>query len=217
MRLDYTNRELEVARYFRFLGALDNGSHAIVISKDRTNAYDNVDLGELVKTLKANAFLLLYNLIESTVKNALEAIFDELQNNSIDFDACRNELRRIILVNLKRRDVDKLLPLVTKLANDLARITFNKDELFAGNVDAKLIRKTAERYGFAAPRKRSDNLLTVKDNRNDLAHGNKTFAEVGREYDFARLEQIRVQVTDYLSELIDNIENYIAQQGYLRS
>ena len=209
------SREDEVARYFAFLGAIDSGVHRVVAISDGNPAYNHLDLTEITKTLKANSFLLLYNLVESTVKNAIEAIFDDLQANRIVFDACRKELRRIMLLNLKKRDIDKLLPLVTNLANDLARVTFSKDELFSGNVDARLIRKTALKYGFLEPSKRSGNLLTVKDNRNDLSHGNKTFGEVGREYDFKRLDSIRKEVTEYLEELIVNIEQYIKSQGYL--
>lgn len=209
------SREDEVARYFAFLGAIDSGVHRVVAISDGNPAYNHLDLTEITKTLKANSFLLLYNLVESTVKNAIEAIFDDLQANRIAFDACRKELRRIMLLNLKKRDIDKLLPLVANLANDLARVTFSKDELFSGNVDARLIRKTALKYGFLEPSKRSGNLLTVKDNRNDLSHGNKTFGEVGREYDFTRLDSIRKEVTEYLEELIVNIEQYIKSQGYL--
>ncbi len=215
MRQDFVSREDEVARYFAFLGAIDSGVHRVVAISDGNPAYNHLDLTEITKTLKANSFLLLYNLVESTVKNAIEAIFDDLQANRIVFDACRKELRRVMLLNLKKRDIDKLLPLVTNLANDLARVTFSKDELFSGNVDARLIRKTALKYGFLEPSKRSGNLLTVKDNRNDLSHGNKTFGEVGREYDFTRLDSIRKEVTEYLEELIVNIEQYIKSQGYL--
>ena len=215
MRQDFVSREDEVARYFAFLGAIDSGVHRVVAISDGNPAYNHLDLTEITKTLKANSFLLLYNLVESTVKNAIEAIFDDLQANRIVFDACRKELRRIMLLNLKKRDIDKLLPRVTNLANDLARVTFSKDELFSGNVDARLIRKTALKYGFLEPSKRSGNLLTVKDNRNDLSHGNKTFGEVGREYDFTRLDSIRKEVTEYLEELIVNIEQYIKSQGYL--
>ena len=58
-------------------------------------------------------------------------------------------------------------------------------------------------------------MLTVKDNRNDLAHGNKSFGEVGRDYDVSRLVEIKVEVVEYLTELIENIENYLANQQYL--
>ena len=215
MRQDFVSRAEEIARYFAFLGAIDSGDHRVVATSDGNPAYNHLDLTELTKTLKANSFLLLYNLVESTVKNAIEAIFDDLHANSIVFDTCRKELRKIMLHKLKQRNIDKLLPLITNLANDIARVTFSKNELFSGNVDARLIRKTALEYGFSEPRKRSGNLRTVKDNRNDLSHGNKTFGEVGREYDFKRLDSIRTEVTEYLEELIVNIEQYIKAQGYL--
>src|SRR5205814_9369722 len=66
----------------------------------------------------------------------------------------------------------------------------------------RLVRALAEDYGFAAPTCRSDELLTVKANRNDLAHGQKSFSEVGRDFDLGRLEQIMKQVLDFLHELL---------------
>ncbi len=61
------------------------------------------------KLSKANGFLLLYNLIESTLKNAIEAIFDEFKLKGVSFDQCRLEVRQLILKNLKRHDEKRLL------------------------------------------------------------------------------------------------------------
>ena len=41
---------------------------------------------ELLKTLKASGFLLLYNLVEATMRNGIEAIFDELQSQGVSYD-----------------------------------------------------------------------------------------------------------------------------------
>src|SRR5262249_55237107 len=148
----------------------------------------------LFKTLKANGFLLLYNLMESTLKNAIEAIFDEFGSLGVSYEQCSQDVRRIVLANLKKHSVDSIEPDIANISIDVVAKTFRKEELFSGNVDARKIRDVASEYGFQHPQRKSDELLTVKTNRNDLAHGNKSFADVGRDFDMQRLESIRSEV-----------------------
>lgn len=217
MKADFQARKREISRYIRFVDKISREKLAIVDAVSKETVYDPADQSELIKTLKANAFLLLYNLLESTLKNSIEAIFDELQGKGVDFDSCRDELRHVVLGNLKRRNIDDIVPDISRIATDLISATFKKDMLFSGNVDGRLVRNTAKEYGFHAPRRRSDELLVVKSNRNDLAHGNKTFSEVGREYDMRRIKRITKEVFDYLNELIDNVDTYLENEHYLHA
>ena len=212
---DFLERAQEVELYFRFLQEFDEQRVAFQPPPSGTPPFTHSDRESLWKTLKANGFLLLYNLVESTVKNAIEAIFDDLKAKGISFDACRNEVRQIVLTNLKRHNVDKILPSLSTISIDVVVATFRKEELFAGNVDGRRLRKVAQEYGFAHPRVKSDELLTVKTNRNDLAHGNKSFAEVGRDFDVVRLIKIKSEVIVFLEELMKNIADYIANGAYL--
>lgn len=215
VRTDFQTRAEEVNLYFRFLQGFDE--HRLVV-RDGTSAKVDMtsrDQTALFKTLKANGFLLLYNLVESTLRNAIEAIFDEFEDRGVSFDACLDKIRKIVLENVKKRNVDKMLPRLSSISVDIVAATFRKGEHFRGNVDGRRIRDVAESYGFEAPKRRSDKLKTVKDNRNDLAHGNKSFAEVGRDYDVHELETMLEQVVEYLKELLESVENYIKTQAYL--
>lgn len=217
MKADFQARKREISRYIRFVDEIAREKLTIVDSRSKDNVYDSGVQSELIKTLKASAFLLLYNLLESTLKNSIEAIFDELQGKGVNFDSCRDELRHVVLGNLKRRNIDDVVPDISRIATDLISATFRKDTLFSGNVDGRLVRATAKEYGFNAPRRSSDELFVVKSNRNDLAHGNKTFSEVGREYDMRRVKGITNEVFHYLSELIDNVETYLENEHYLHA
>jgi hypothetical protein len=148
--VDFQTRSKEVEGYFRFVLRLAKQEVALQ-TNDGTDGYSNHEHEELLKTFKATCYLLLYNLVESTMRNAIEAIFDELQAKRASFDNCREELRREILKNFKKRDTDKLLPKLLSLANDVVHETFERSETFAGNLDARMIRLTAKRFGFAEP------------------------------------------------------------------
>ena len=173
--------------------------------------------------MKATGFLLLYNLIESTMTNAIETIFDELKNNNVSFDNLKNEIKKIIIDNLKDKDnksTDKLLESIQNISFDIISASFNKKRLFSGNVDARKIKETSKMYGFSSEtnsRTRDGiDLLTVKTNRNDLAHGFKSFQQVGRQYFEDDLLEIEKRVTLYLREILKNIESYLLNREYLK-
>lgn len=117
---DFNERSEKVSKYFIFLQNLQQGKIKLVEEipgNNKAQERDNV----LESTLKASAYLLLYNLIESTIKNAIEAIFDELQNQGVSFDRIRPELKKIILVNLKRRNPDKILNEIEDISLDIVK------------------------------------------------------------------------------------------------
>lgn len=215
VQTDFRTRAEEVTRYFQFLRAFEEKEITFAPPAAGSVTFTPSEQTALFKTLKANGFLLLYNLVESTSKNAIEAIFDEFKAQGVSFDDCRDEVRKIILTNLKRHNIEKILPSLSSLSVDVVVATFSKDHLFDGNVDARHLRDVAKSYGFQHPRKKSDELLTVKSNRNDLAHGNKSFADVGRDYGLVRLEKIRSEVVTFLEELLVNVAAYITDKNYL--
>jgi hypothetical protein len=55
------------------------------------------------------------------------------------------------------------------------------------------------------------------EKRNDLAHGNKSFANVGRNVTIGDILQIKEEVVEYLRQILTNIENYLENQEYLHS
>jgi len=213
---DFRDRVAEIEAYFSFIMDIDKGD-TLLIKKDGglDSAYTSHKQQDLIRTFKATAFLLLYNLMESTVSNAVEAIFDELSNHIIPFDSCRQEIRRVVLSNLRQHKVNEILPELNLLSVDIVTKTFMKNKIVSGNVDARKIKKVATEYGFAHPSADGASLLTVKSSRNDLAHGSKSFAEVGRDYTVAELVGMKDKVIAYLNVMITNVAAYITQQHYL--
>ncbi len=212
---DFQTRAEEIENYFRFVERLAEGDIRLAGMDSSANPLNQQDHDSLLKTLKANGFILLYNLVESTMKNAIEAVFDEFRTTGVSFDDCREEVRQIVLSNLKAHNPDKVFNALTPLAQKILTETFRKEKAFAGNVDAKKIREVARDYGFQPPSGKSGNLLTVKSLRNDLAHGDKSFAEVGKDFGVERLRDIKNEVFDYLREVLGNIAAYLANRDYL--
>ena len=75
---DFNQRAKEVRKYFLFLKNLEQkniqlsiGDISQISTNKNVNKIKPID-AELDKTLKATGFLLLYNLVESTMRNAIE-------------------------------------------------------------------------------------------------------------------------------------------------
>jgi hypothetical protein len=218
---NFDERAQEVSKYFLLLKNLEQGSIKLRMGNLTYFKIKNIDT-ELEKTLKATGFLLLYNLIESTMRNAIEAIFDEIKNKNVSFDDIRDDLKKIIIQNFKNnKSTDSLLTNIQNISLDIISASFDKGKLFSGNLDSKKIKETARIYGFsyttdAQKTQNGNDLLKIKTNRNDLAHGFKSFEEVGKDSSAEELLQIKKRVICYLREILQNIENYISKQEYLK-
>lgn len=213
---EFLKRVSEIRAYVDFIRNLDSGVHRIISGDDNDPAYPPAVRENLLRTSKASALLMLYNLMESSVTNAVEAIFDELENEAIPFDACRHEVRLVVLGNVSRYEPKNLLAELNSLATDIVVKSFRKTESVSGNVDAREIRRMARKYGFQEPRKKGERLLAVKTHRNDLAHGSKSFSEVGRTFTMRDILEITEEVVAYLTELIANVAQYLSSKNYLK-
>jgi hypothetical protein len=220
--LDFNTRVEEVNKYFNFLEQLSTENTKLaVLENNGEHRIKPID-SELEKTLKANGYLLLYNLVESTMRNAIEAIFEEIKSSGVPFDSLRIEVKKIVLYNFKNRSLDNVHSRITNISTDIIKEGFNRRKLFSGNVNRKQIAKTAREYGFSCDTdytktKHGENLDAVMEKRNDLAHGNKSFANVGRNVTIGDILQIKEEVVEYLRQILINIESYLDNQEYLHS
>jgi hypothetical protein len=219
---DFNERSKEVSKYFMFLKSLEQGTTKLSMQgQGGSSKIKEID-SELIKTLNASGFLLLYNLVESTMRNAIEAIFDELQGQGVSYDQITPQLKKIVLKNLKKRDPDKIFSSITAISIDIIIAGFDREDLFSGNLDGRKIRDTATEYGFShttnfAKTGGGIDLLTIKKNRKDLAHGLKSFAEVGRDKSPDQLLEIKKKTVTYLRQILQNIEQYLSNKDYLDS
>jgi hypothetical protein len=219
---DFNERSREVSQYFIFLKSVEQGTTKLNMEgKNGCQKIKEIN-SELIKTLKASSFLLLYNLVESTMRNAIEAIFDELRGKGISYDQIRPELKKVVLRNIKKRNPDTMFLSITAISFDIIAAGFDKQDIFSGNLDGRKIKKTAIEYGFPhltdyAKTGDGNDLLIIKSNRNDLAHGFKSFAEVGRDKTADELLEIKNKTIRYLRQILQNIEQYLSNQDYLGS
>lgn len=229
VKLDFQERCDEINRYFEFLEKIITRSGKILYSDGKSENIDSI----LIKTLKANGFLLLYNLAESSIKQAIQAIFEEIIKDNVKYEDAKEEIRKEFVKFMKKVNANDFVFSVNNLSEDLISYCLSVKqqptdtqpqyikELFSGNVHADTVRKLAEKYGFSfATNPRLTNngraLQTVKDKRNDLAHGVFSFQAIGKDYTIEDLIKMKKQVLAYLEQILDNIEQYINKKEFLK-
>lgn len=216
---DLDQKKTELNNYLDLIDYLDSTS---LLLNDANNLF-NVS-NSLVKTAKGTVYLILYNLIEATMREAVLVIHEKITANNVAFDSLKIELQRKILVRARKDKID-LNKMLHNINGDIAttfhKASLNSKELFSGNIDRDEIKTVGGTYGFScntnyAQTKHGSDLGTVMRHRNDLAHGNKTFSSIGGEKSAQDLRQLCNEIVAYIYEISDNIQDYLDNQHYLQ-
>lgn len=220
----FEKRKSEIDNYFKFLSIFDDDDTKIKYKKNDKIVTEKIQ-PQFQVILIANAFLILYNLIESTIRNSIIEIYTEIENDEITFGDLSDNLQKIWIKqttdNLKENNFkpDTLRDYVLNLAKDILRnetIKLSKDKMdFSGNLDADKIRKLADKMGFDRVVD-GRNLVKIKNKRNRLAHGEQTFYDVGKDFSVKEMTEFKNETFIYLSETINNIERFILEKEYTK-
>ncbi|KGN98962.1 hypothetical protein HQ42_08760 [Porphyromonas gulae] len=218
-RAEYTKRLNEVTLYFETIKLLDNGDCSIICKDINGGTTEKIIDGELAKIMKANGFLLLYNLIEATIRNSISAILNSISTDKLTFKLLSDNLKKLWInqeIN-KTKDISKFKEKVSKLSekilNDKLLEFSNECVNISGNIDAQRIREIAKKFGYLEP-KNGRGLQTIKDKRNQLAHGEFTFSDIGKNYTSNDLIDYKSEVVTFIENVLNNVETYINAKGY---
>ncbi len=212
---EYNKRLNEVEIYFDSLSLLDKGTCEITCTDIVGNVTTkNIDT-QLSTILKANGFLLLYNLIEATIRKSIDAVLNSIHSSSVSFAALSDKLRKIWLrQELKKMSSEKLIDIAESILNN-SIICFEKECInISGNIDAQEIRNILKQLG-GTEISNGRNLKTIKDKRNNLAHGEFTFSEIGGNYTVSELIQYKEETKSYLSSVLAEIQSFISNKKFL--
>jgi len=208
--VDFEDRRRQVRHYL-----------AIVLGAERAaTATASFTHQRRLLTLRAGTFLLMYNLVEASMRAGIDAIHDQILTEKAPFERLIPCLRKEAVTRFKKHAKPTLhAALLPGFPAAFVSVAMAESTDFAGNVDAKLIRELAEVYGFStnAPKDTwaGSDLLTIKSMRNDLAHGRKSFEEVGRDYPATDLLNISRRASPYIRSVLENIVLYLGDKHYL--
>ena len=234
IRDEFDKRFLEVSTYFELLALLELDKPKLSAHNAENNqtieiSFDN----RKINILRSNAFLLLYNLVESTVFNSVSAIFDAINsdrhNPKLKYVDVIDAVKKYWLNNVYKHDekikketiVNSFMEIANRIFNESLSLASNYLK-YGGTLDAKSIEDTAIDLGIGLAtlkngfdkKTHGEAFNQIKRNRNWLAHGEKSFAEIGRDYPYNRLDEWKNYIVEHLGKFITSIEIYIRNEEY---
>lgn len=226
----FDTKKEEITLYFDFIFKIVDKNAQLKLEGDfipgrgRNEVVESIH-SDIIDTLKANGFLLLYNLTESIIRLSLNAIKDRINNENRSFDELNTELKSLLTENLKK---PHLLSVFSKnnnlsIGKNIIISCFDPQHLTNGNVDQETIKSLAKKIGFSNRTTAGKihqggvKLKYVRHKRNDLSHGNFSFIEVGRNVSVDEMIQIKTEVITFIDEIINNIDQYLNDNKYLKT
>ena len=94
-QLDFDKRKDEVENYFSFLSILGDDENTRLKYKKVDDLVEEKISIQLQNILIANGFLLLYNVIEATVRHSILEIYYAIEDNEISFEQLSESLKKI--------------------------------------------------------------------------------------------------------------------------
>lgn len=219
---DFEKRVTEIELFFKHLENLELDG-AMLYFPNRTKHKLKPHNNELVKVFKANIFLLLYNLAESSIKQSLTEVYDTISAENLTYREVIDEIKKIWITqkhdNFRNKGTDNIFIAINQLASDVIDIKFDPTKLISGNIDGRKIKEFSIKHGFSDRTHKNANngnkLHQVKTQRNNLAHGTISFAECGRNYGIGQLRDTKKEVILYLRNILKNIKKYLDEKKYI--
>ncbi len=221
---DFEIRVQEVDKYFLYLKHLSTPGALLTLPQSLSV---NID-AEFLNMMKANSLLILYNLIEFAIRQGILEIYSKIEQNGYCYETLRPEIREIWIKYHYRKVFNpesnwntaqkEAALMVENVANNTI-IQLGKEAIpLSGNLDAKEIRRICElhkiSYAVAPDAKGGFHLLTVKNQRNVLSHGNIAFSDCGHKFTIQRLEEIKNEVIIFIRCILNNMKDYADNKQY---
>lgn len=219
-------RTKEIKNYLIFLKKIISNNAALFYSIN--NSKEKIEK-DLTHTLKANAYLLYYNVIEAVVSTSIIEVHEVIKNSDIKYSIndLNNKLSQEILEKFKKNgsnDYQKSSENIGKwliedwIKQHKIKVDNQQNPLISGNLDGRKIIEIAQKYGMETsilknPKNTSPEKAKVL--RNNLAHGNTSFRDCGKDLAINDVFNDAVGVIIFLRRYLRVVESYLDKKLFL--
>ncbi|HWE97733.1 MAG TPA: MAE_28990/MAE_18760 family HEPN-like nuclease [Tepidisphaeraceae bacterium] len=217
-------RRQEFSSYLRLLEHLEK---RLLRHSEMTRRLGDLPTTDSFKAMKAAGFLMLYNTIEATIIAAVTELYKEIQGNGCALDQVSKHVQDLWIEQRFWIAPEEATPKTYRTrAAEMLRETMDGAALaltprrlpISGNIDAEAVRRICSKHGCKLVVHRhargGAELDTVKDQRNALAHGQKTFVECGQNYAASDINRISRECFNFLRGFVRSLEKFIAKAEY---
>lgn len=219
MRKDYEKLTTEIDRFIEVLQYFEQRIIGIPTDDCRSFLIElkNQDESEAIfKTMKSNAIIMLYNLVEATVRTTMNEYYDHYNSKHVTYTEAIEEIKKLWVKyssqdfknNLIQNQVFQLVEGCIDKEYYLS-LDFEKFSL-SGNADLREIKNILDSHGINYNKDEvqgyGGSLLSVKNMRNLLAHGNISFEDNGKEITTSDLTAYKIQIYQCLDYFMNKVE-----------
>lgn len=214
----FEDRKSEIEFYYSVIVDYDTNGSSVI------NTVDNM---KFFRIMKSNFILMLYNLVESTISNGLEEIYESLKNDGCKYNDVIDKIQ-ILWRDYKIREIykpeslpktytNRVKEIVDDITNEIPILLNKNMSGINGNLNAKIIKEICNKHNIRY-RVIDDNQVLdhVRRKRNALAHGDESFSKCARDLNVQDLEEIKDTIIRFLSAIVTGMEKYCNDKKYLR-
>lgn len=222
---EFNERVNDINAYFDILTFED------AVETYKNKPITNTDQGQqllvnntMQKCMRANAIIMLYNLVESTFCNCVQLIYDAISDEHLTYPGVSHKLRKIWidLAFDPQWHIDAVRNHAKDISDNLLSAVLSFTSMptgTSGNLDFSKMVEISAKFDINFGHVPSVNdvkttLSYLKKNRNDLAHGNTTFSYVGANVSLTELNEHKNHTIIFLQHCIGVYNNYVQQKRY---
>ncbi|MDR1688680.1 MAG: hypothetical protein LBS21_08735 [Clostridiales bacterium] len=227
----YDNRKDEIEFYFQILhDVMNRNTNDLEREENRQRSLiQTSDNNRFIRMLKSNYLVMLYNLIESCVKSGFEEIYEALTTKNISYVQASLALRDIwsnYEISKAERNTasedtygNRVKSILDTVISNVPIVLSKKsiERLAGGTLDARSIRELLTKHEIAFAETNSGEkhrILTVKNKRNSLAHGEESFGDAARDLTLEDLRNIKNEVLLFIEDAINGMDLYYNNEQY---
>lgn len=205
-----------------------NFYYSIMIEIESADGHiETIDNNRLVKIMKSNLLLMLYNLVEACVVSGIMEIYEDLKNDGCSYNSviseiqniwAKNEINEIYGPTTERIAYENRVQRIIQNITSESPIILSRDALgVSGNLNAKKIKEICDRHRIRYRLETRGELLErVKLERNNLAHGDVSFSDCARNLSLSDLETIKNEVFLFIDGILKGMTDYYIGKQYRR-
>ena len=226
----FEERVDEVNQYFFFMASINQIDTHRKISSSESDSLRSLVNRDVQKITRSQCFLMLYNLVEATLRLGIQCILDAINDEKITFYQLTVKYQSLYLLGISSKYSEQsnkknIASALRQLLEDTNNNTIKfLDEISnsSGNVDFRFMEEQKKLFGIISKKALSDTenlkkgMLKIKRERNLLAHGNKSFKKAAEMLTFGELIAYKDLIIEYLKIYIESVDSFTSNKGFLR-
>mgnify|MGYP000861321495 CR=1 FL=1 len=221
-------RKKDIDAYYAILEFIDNIETYKHSKIECLNTTLSLDVStNMQQCMRASCIILLYNIIESTIMHCLQSLYDAVQDDSLKYKDLTDHIKYIWIKSQYSHNIqskkmhDKTKEIMDEIEINLIKFDTNTYNDISGNLDIKRIKKLTKSLGIDIEMHKmqdenriANDLLSIKNKRNKLAHGEDSFSTIGSLLTFSDLRRHKDNVYAFLEMVINKFDNFIKNKEY---